>query len=68
MDYTAVRRLAKRELEPLLDRLGLTDWEVKLSFVPEASDQGGFLKRGECTRLIVDYDSAAGHQPQSGSI
>lgn len=56
MDHSAVRSLAERELEPLLDRMGL-EWDVSLSYESEAADDAGHLKRGECTRL-VDYDSA----------
>jgi hypothetical protein len=57
MDRSEVSAFVERELEPLVRRLGLTQWEIKLSFTCEASDDDGFLKRGECTRL-VDYQSA----------
>jgi hypothetical protein len=57
MDRSDVKAFADRELEPLKRRLGLSQWEIKLSCSCEAADGDGFVKRGECTRLI-DYQSA----------
>jgi hypothetical protein len=57
MDRSEVIAIVERELEPLTHRFGLEHWEIKLSYSPEPIDSDGFLKRGECTRL-VDYDSA----------
>jgi hypothetical protein len=57
MDRSEVKAVVDRELEPLVRRLGLTQWEIKLSCTCEPTDDDGFVKRGECTRL-VDYQSA----------
>jgi hypothetical protein len=57
MDRSGVKSIVERELEPLMQRLGVSDWKVRFSYDPEPADGDEHLKHGECTRL-VDYNSA----------
>jgi hypothetical protein len=57
MDRSEVKAMVEGELEPLMQRLGIRHWKVRVSYDPESVDGEGHLKHGECTRL-VDYNSA----------
>jgi hypothetical protein len=57
MDRSAVKAIVDREIEPLMDRLGIGHWKIRVNYRPEATDEVGRLRHGECTRL-VDYNSA----------
>jgi hypothetical protein len=57
MDRSEVKAIVEREAGPLMERLGIGHWRVKVTYDPSGVDQDGHLQDGECTRL-VDYDSA----------
>jgi hypothetical protein len=65
MDKSEVQSIAERELKRLSKRLGLTHWEIKLSFLPEATDDDGLLRRGECTRLVDYYNAHISLNPEA---
>src|SRR5262249_16537257 len=57
MDRSEVESIVELAMPTLRAQLGLEHWEIKFSYSPAPIDADGFLKRGECSRL-VDYDSA----------
>jgi hypothetical protein len=56
LDRSAVERIARREIGPLKERLGLRDWEIKLRFDLK-SEGDATIASGECNWLI-DYERA----------
>lgn len=57
MDTSTVRAIVGREIEPLLRRLGVPHWHVRVVYRPEGPDDRQILRRGECDRF-VDYNHA----------
>jgi hypothetical protein len=57
MDSSAVRAVVEKELEPLMNRLGLGHWRVVVGYEPHTSEDTDCIPAGRCTPL-VDYNSA----------
>jgi hypothetical protein len=52
MDKSQVRAVVERELKPLIDRLGLGHWDIKVEYGPIGGDRSG-----QCSRAS-DYEQA----------
>lgn len=57
MDKDEVKAIVAREIGPLLGRLGISHWNIRVSYHAGGEDEDGTVTRGECTRL-VNYDDA----------
>src|SRR5262245_40620119 len=57
MNGSTVERVVFEHLPALSQRLGLSDWEISLSYDSTLGTGDNGITRGECTRL-VDYQSA----------
>jgi hypothetical protein len=52
MDKSQVQAVVERELKPLIDRLGLDRWDIKVKYGPIGDDRSG-----QCSRAVY-YDQA----------
>ena len=57
MDSSVVRAVVEKEIEPLMERLGIGHWSVSVGYEPHTSGDPDRIPGGRCTPL-VDYDSA----------
>ncbi len=57
MDRSRVEAVVAKHLPGLQAELGLDRWTIQISYEATGADGDGYLRLGECTRL-VDYESA----------
>ena len=58
MDRSAVKAIVDREIEPIMKRLGIPHWKIRIGYEPRtAPDDNGVVWKGECLKK-VDYNSA----------
>jgi hypothetical protein len=56
MDRSAVKAIVDREIEPMMERLGVPHWQIVVSY--DLRDDNGICRtKGRCTRAI-DYNKA----------
>jgi hypothetical protein len=58
MDQSSAREIVERDIEGLMEALGIPHWRITVEYGPIPGDgDDGLSSQGQCTRLI-DYESA----------